>query len=459
MTPELLHPDDEAAVRSAFVSSLAGQTRELVCRVAKEKDAYRTFHLRMVRVELDGVAHVAIAARDVTQLQQLTAEIETARRMDALGRLASGVAHDFNNLLAVVRSCAGVIRQQLPAEHGAQRDLGVIDGAVQQASTLTGQLLSFARSQELPAGPSAPSKVITQLLPLLRRAIGTKVELELDGSSSRWETQLGNGQVEQIIMNLSVNARDAMPHGGRLRMRVVDLPLEAEQVSGLPAGDYVLVEVSDTGIGMTPEVRAQVFEPFFSTKSAHGGTGLGLATSFGLAHQVGGTLTVESTLGEGATFRLYLPRAPAEAQPEAKPKAPAQLAKQPAAPLGSLAVLVIDDDERVRDLTARVLELYGHRAVTAGSAESALELARSSHFDSIVTDVVLGREDGLEILAQLRELQPQASAVVMSGFMPSPERLDTLREGGIVFLPKPFSGAALQAAICSGQHRSSPLPA
>jgi PAS domain S-box-containing protein len=440
--PELWHPDDRLSVQSAFHASLEGQARELVSRMASKDGTSRTFHVRMVRVDLDGLAHVAIAARDITQLQRLTAEIEGTRRMDALGRLASGVAHDFNNLLSIVRSCASVIRGQLPAEHGSQRELGIIDDAVQQASTLTGQLLSFARSQVLPGGRTAPSAAITQLAPLLQRALGEHVRLELEASRSRWETQLGGGQVEQIIMNLAVNARDAMPNGGRLRLCLSDCRLTPGQVPKLRAGEYILVEVSDTGTGMTPEVQVHVFEPFFSTKSARGGMGLGLATSFGLARQVGGTLSVESKLGAGSTFRLYLPRAP-----EAPGQTPQEYASQPSAGDETLRVLVVDDDERVGELTARLLETYGHRAVTAGSAKAALERAKSGLFDTILTDVVLGRDDGLDVLAQLRSLQPHASAIVMSGFMPSPERLAALRETGVVFLPKPFSGASLQAAI------------
>jgi two-component system cell cycle sensor histidine kinase/response regulator CckA len=244
------------------------------------------------------------------------------------------------------------------------------------------------------------------------------------------------------VMNLGVNARDAIPEGGRLRVRVSDCQLAAGQVPKLPEGEYVLVEVSDTGTGIAPEVQAHIFEPFFSTKSAKGGTGLGLATSFGLASQIGGTLTLESALGEGSTFRLYLPRAP---------ETPTQRQSEPGpAPVASetlLSVLVIDDSPRICELTARLLEMHGYRAVSAGSAELALERARNDRFDAIVTDVVLGRDDGLDVLAQLRSLQPQAGAIVMSGFTPSPERLDALRESGVLFLAKPFSSASLRAAI------------
>jgi two-component system cell cycle sensor histidine kinase/response regulator CckA len=451
--PELLLPEDVPAAGVAFMAALGGQARELVCRIVARSGVERTFHVRMVRVDLEAQPHVAIAARDITQLQQLTTEVESARRMDALGRLASGVAHDFNNLLAVVSSCAGMIRAQLPNDNGGQRDLDVIDDAVEQAATLTGQLLSFARSQVLPSGRTAPGAAVARLAPLLQRALGEQVELELNASSSRWETQLAAGQLEQIVMNLGVNARDAMPNGGRLRLRVRDCRLAAGQVPPLPEGEYVLVEVSDTGTGMSPEVQAQVFEPFFSTKSVRGGSGLGLATSFGLARQIGGTLTVESALGVGSSFRLYLPRL-REVEPQRVAEPVAQASPDPAA----LNVLVIDDDPRISELTARLLETHGYRAVTAESAELALQRVKEASFDAILTDVVLGREDGLDVLAQLRREQPEAGAIVMSGFAPSPERLDALRQAGVVFLAKPFASASLRAAIQSCRARRSSPP-
>jgi CheY-like chemotaxis protein len=319
--------------------------------------------------------------------------------------------------------------------------LKIIDDAVLQAAALTTQLLSFARRQVLPRGRTAPSQTLLHLAPLLERMLGSQISLEVDAKHSDWAAAMSAGQIEQIIMNLAANARDAMPQGGRLKIRVYDRALGAEEVPHLGAGDHIVVEVSDTGTGMSKEVCAQIFEPFYTTKGPGRGTGLGLATSFGIARQVGGTLTVESTPDVGSSFRLFLPRTAQPVSPDSEPlRAQRESARK-------LKVLVLDDEPRICELVARLLELAGHEAVTAQSSELALTRAAEQSFDAILTDVVLGREDGLDVLAQLRKLQPQASAVVMSGVSPSPERLIALRETGIGFLPKPFSLEALVGAL------------
>jgi PAS domain S-box-containing protein len=445
---ELLHPDDFDASAQAFQAALHAQPSEVVSRLRTADGSYRTFHLRMtgVAVDLSDVReHVAVTARDITLLQSSAAAAEAARRMDALGRLAGGVAHDFNNLLAVMGGCSAIVGASLPSDHRSQADLKVIDDAVRQAAALTGHLLSFARRQVLTGGQTTPSDALLEMAPLLQRAVGAHVSLEIDVSESTWTTAIHSGQLEQIVMNLAVNARDAMPEGGHLRIRVIDRALGAGEVAALAAGDHILVEVGDDGIGMAPEVYARIFEPFYTTKQPGRGTGLGLATSFGAARQVGGTLTVESELGVGTTMRLYMPRA-AELSTQA-PVLPAR-AQQPRTE--HLKVLVVDDEPRICELVARWLESAGHHVLTASSSEGALANARTEVFDAIVTDVILNREDGLDVLEELRRLQPRAKAVVMSGFAPSPDRLAALRETGIGFLPKPFSlPDLLQALDCA----------
>jgi PAS domain S-box-containing protein len=440
--PDIIHPEDRASVEHTFREALKGHSREVVARLRGQNGQYRTFHLKMLGVRTDGLRQVAVASRDITELQALTAELEAARRMDALGRLAGGVAHDFNNLLAVIGSCASMVRSGLSSHNEASRDLSIIEDAVQKAAVLTGQLLSFARRQVLPGGQAASSRTIHELEPLLQRAMGGHVRLQLDLEGSRWDAQLSAGALEQIVMNLAVNARDAMSGVGNLTVRALDRALSDSEVPDLQAGDYVVIEVGDTGPGIDPAIRSRIFEPFFTTKQPGKGTGLGLSTSFGVARQVGGTLTVDSIPGEGAMFRVYLPRAKGGEQAKEPPRE-----AEAARASSGLSVLVIDDEARIRELIARLLEMAGHRAVTAACAAEALELAQRQAFDDILVDVVLGHEDGLDLLARLRELQPRAKCIVMSGYSPSPQRLSALRETGVEFLAKPFAVGALLRAV------------
>jgi CheY-like chemotaxis protein len=234
-----------------------------------------------------------------------------------------------------------------------------------------------------------------------------------------------------------------MPEGGTLRVHVHDRELPPGAVTDLAPGQYVVLEVTDTGVGMSPEVCARVFEPFYTTKGPGRGTGLGLATSFGLARQVGGTLTVESRLGEGSTFRLHIPRKVSVTMK------PVELGP-PRSDGRGLSVLVADDEQRIGELVARMLELMGHQAVIASSGSAALEQAEQRHFDVVLSDVLMGGDDGLDLLERVRKLRPEARLLVMSGFSPSPERLSALRETGIGFLAKPFSFDALRELIDRG---------
>ncbi|MFT3923827.1 MAG: ATP-binding protein [Myxococcales bacterium] len=439
--PWLLHAEDREAAGKAFREALQGQAREVVARLRSKEGTYRTFHLRMLGVQIDDQRLVAITSRDITDLQALSAELEAVRRMDALGRLAGGVAHDFNNLLAVIGSCASMLRSQIPSQQRGQRDLQIIDDAVQKAALLTGQLLSFARRQVLPEGYTAPAKVIRDLEPLLSRAVGQSIRLSLDTSGSVWHAQLSTGALEQIIMNLAVNARDAMAEGGRLHVRVSDRQIATSEVADLQAGEHIVIEVADTGSGIDPDVKSRIFEPFFTTKAAGKGTGLGLSTSFGVARQVGGTLTVDSAPGEGSTFRVYLPRA--ADLPQRKPE---YIANTSSTAQGR-TVLVVDDEERIRELIARLLEMAGHRVVTAANASQAITAAEKQPFDTMLVDIVLGSDDELDAVGRLREMQARAHFVVMSGYSPSPSRLSALRDTGIDFLAKPFAVGSLLRVV------------
>jgi PAS domain S-box-containing protein len=434
---------DRAAVAAGFREAFDGETTELVARMPIADGSIRSFHVRMIAADVDGHRHVAVTARDVTELQSLNTELESARRMEALGRLAGGVAHDFNNMLSVIGSCASMVRMSLgPNAAPAEEDLDVIDDAVKRAADLTRQLLSFARRQVLDAGRSTPSEEVRRLEPLLERALGRAVTLAVDTSRSQWQTGMSSGQLEQIVVNLAVNGRDAMPAGGRLEISVDDAEVGDGEVSQLSPGEYVVVRVKDDGTGIPEEVVTRIFEPFFTTKAPGKGTGLGLATAFGIARQLGGTITVESAIGAGSTFRLYVPRqrsAPEAARGVVTPS----LSPRPEA----LRVLVLDDEVSIGALVGRILGTAGHEARAVSSPDEALACARDGSYDVILTDVVLGSADGIEVLSSLRAMQPSAGVVVMSGFSPSPERLAAVTSAGARFLAKPFTVAELLDAV------------
>ena len=446
-SPELVHADDLPLIEAAFRRAFAGEPATCVVRLRSAVGEFRWFHVDLFGVEaleLEGEARaVAVSARDITKQHALADALEKTRRMEALGNLAGGVAHDFNNLLLVVQSCTELAAEQLPADHSARAELDDVRAAAKRAAALTQQLLTFARRQVLPStGSSVVARTARELAPILVRICGRNIEFTLDAHASSGAVDATALQLEQLLMNLAVNACDAMSGGGKLRIQVRDRVLAPEEVAELAAGPYVEIEVADTGSGMSPEVRERIFEPFFTTKAKGQGTGLGLATVFGLVSQLGGHVSVRSAPGAGSTFVLLLPASRAHEAAEALPRVGAE-------PRRALDVLVIDDEAAVRSSVARMLASAGHRVTEAESIENASAAAEApgARFDAIVTDVVIGAGDGVAMLERMRTAQPEAAVVVMSGFSPSPERVARLTEQGAEFLAKPFAAAALLAAL------------
>lgn len=442
--PELVHPDDIRAIGEAFLKTLQGGAAFTVTRLQARGGEYRWFHIRFSRIgegsELGGT--VATSARDITDQQRLTEALEGTRRMESLGRLAGGVAHDFNNLLLVIQACTDLAARQLPEVHPARADLTDILRTTERAAALTKQLLTFARRQVLPARQrSLVSGVVQDLAPILERVCGKSITLTLELSEAGSEVNASSVELEQIVMNLTSNARDAMADGGSLWLVVRSKQLAEGDVSGLREGPYVELIFKDSGVGMSPEVLARIFEPFYTTKPAGRGTGLGLATVFGLVAQLGGNIAVSSAEGQGTEFRVLLPGAQSDATSAA--------VLGPRRTKQSLRVLVVDDEEVVRTLIGRILDAAGHQATQAASAEAAILAAQSSaaKFDLILTDVVLGAADGLAVLETLRSAHPQAAVVVMSGYSPTPDRVAALSRQGAEFLPKPFGAQQLMAAL------------
>ena len=435
-TPEIVHPEDLPAFRAAFQASFEGDAKELKGRLRTKDGTFRTFHVRLVGVSIDHARHVVTTSRDVTELEKLNAALEGSRRMESLGRLAGGVAHDFNNLLAVIRSCTAIIRLEREKPYDPAGELEVIDETVKRANDLTRQLLSFAQREVTEAeSASKPYDVLERMLPLLERAVGksVKVSTELRGSSKT--AQVAEGQLEQLFLNLSVNARDAMGDGGTLTIRVDHRRVETGQIQALAAGVYCVITVIDDGTGMPADVAARVFEPFFTTKASGKGTGLGLATCFGIARQLGGTMTVDSEVGVGTTFHTYLPCLEGDAG-----TAPGLSIRPPKAVSDrTLSILVIDDEPMVRRVVTRALTVRGHQVTAAATAAEAKSQAEERLFDVIIADLVLGHDDGLVLLAELAGIQPEAGLLIMSGQAPNREHFDALGHADVAVLSKPFT--------------------
>jgi len=439
-----IHPDDRAQAEQAYAALMAGEpVGDLHYRIVRPDGAIRWLLVRnrLFSNERGQPARTVGVAMDVTARKELEDQIRQMQKMEALGQLAGGVAHDFNNLLTVIEGYGQTLHDEWPDQEQGRRDLAEILRASGRAKVLTHRLLAFSRKQVVRPTQVDLSTTIRDLTRMLASVIGENIELDL---------QLGvvppviadAGQIEQVVLNLAVNARDAMPFGGRLTIRtdraVMDTP--AARARGLDPGEYAALVVSDTGSGMTADVQERIFEPFFTTKEVGKGTGLGLSTVYGIVKQSSGHIEVSSEPGKGTTFRVHLPRGagkPWEAAPE-----------RPSPARGAETVLLVEDERMVRDLASRVLRGHGYRVLLASNATEALQVARehAGEIDLLLTDVVMPGLPGPELAARLETVRPGLRVLYMSGYADdSVARLGA--EEGISFLPKPFSGQALAARV------------
>jgi PAS domain S-box-containing protein len=445
----LVHQEDVPRVLGLFAKVFQGQTPPLFeARLLGRAGGYAVVECKVTpQWSAGAVVGCSGIARDVTERKQLEQQFAHAQRMEAVGRLAGGVAHDFNNLMTAIISYADLVLENLFPSHPLRPDLEAIKKAGWQAAGLTRQLLAFSRKQALRPRVLNPGAVVAGTEKMLRCLVGEEVELVLALAADVRPVLADQGQLEQVIMNLAVNARDAMPTGGRLTIALCNAraeDTEARARPALPPGPYVLLEVADTGCGMSAEVQARLFEPFFTTKEAGKGTGLGLAVVYGIVKAAGGDITVTSEPGHGSTFRIWLPPS---AEPSGQQPAPAAEAYQLARGQGT--VLVVEDEEVVRALARRILEESGYAVLEARHPADALALAGKHRgpINLLLTDVVLPGMSGPELARRLAAERSETRVLYMSGY---PERLSGTLEvperGGSV-LAKPFTPALLARRV------------
>jgi len=397
---------------------------------------------------------LGVLAEDVTDLlkareerDRMERQMHAAQRLEAIGKLAGGVAHDFNNLLTVVRVYGSALRDQLPGEDPAREDVEAILAATEQATRLTSQLLAFGRRQVQELTVVSLNQTIRDLERMLRRLIGEHIELVTELAPDLGAVKADVTQMEQVIMNLVVNARDALPSGGRItietRELTYELPHGGDGLTPVPAGRYVTVTVSDDGIGIDESTQARMFEPFFTTKERGRGTGLGLATVYGIVKQSGGTISVSSRVGEGTSVRVCLPRV--DERPSLEPRARKVTEER----RGTETILLVEDENLVRVATGRVLERSGYVVLPAASPREALVVAErhSGPIHALVTDVVMPEMSGRDLARRLLALRPALRVVYMSGYADDTMVHSALMDADAVFLQKPFTPDALQRTL------------
>jgi PAS domain S-box-containing protein len=438
---------DDAFYRSLWASLTAGEAWSgLITNTRKDGSVFEAAAVIFPVRGADGdvVSYVA-GMHDTTHQRRMEAELRQAQKMEVAGRLAGGVAHDFNNLITVITGRAQLLLRADAVTPAQRRDLELIRETGDRAAALTRQLLAFSRKQTIAPRVLSLNKTLEGMKRMLGRLIGEDIELVIAPGEGIGNVTADPGQFEQVVLNLVVNARDAMPDGGRITITTADVRLDAGDARlrvGLPPGDYVMLAVSDTGCGMDAETQAHVFEPFFTTKAVDKGTGLGLSTVYGIVKQSEGDVVIESVPGEGATFRVYLPRVTAEA--DADPGNP-----RVNLPRGTETVLVAEDEEAVREVARELLTLCGYTVLEARNGREALAIGRDHEglIHLLLTDVVMPLMSGTELAQQLTALRPATRVLFMSGYTDDNAALRRVSASENPLLEKPFSTEALARRV------------
>jgi PAS domain S-box-containing protein len=384
--------------------------------------------------------------QDITARKELEDQLRHSQRMEGIGRLAGGVAHDFNNLLTVINGYSDLAAGSLSAGDPVQEMVSEIKNAGERAASLTRQLLAFSRKQVLRPVVIDLNDLVGNMQRMFSRLIGEDICLQLDLTPTLWQVKIDAGQMEQVIMNLIVNARDAMPQGGKLAITTANVEQDASSPNLLPdaaLGQYVLLTVGDNGCGIDEATKSRIFEPFFTTKDPGKGTGLGLSTVWGIVQQSGGHIQVDTSVGQGTIFKIYLPKADKGAE------SPPLNAKRSNPLHGSETVLLVEDDERVRSLAHLILESYGYTVLAAQNGAAALLMAERhpGTIHLVLTDVVMPQMSGYELTEQLKAQRPELKAIYLSGYMDDTIVRHGVRDDAEHVLLKPFSPVTLAKKI------------
>ncbi len=441
----LYRPASQELMRQSLAALVADARlpagdHELVCPDGR---ALQTLLSGSVVRDLDGSAvRARLIYRDVGEERRLEAQLVQAQKMDGIGRLAGGIAHDFNNLLTAIFGSGELLRDHVSPE--GRDDLEQVLGAAQRAAELTSHLLAFSRRTVVSPRSVDLNDRLRRMDLLLRRTLGEHIEIRTVTEPDLWTVVIDPLRLEQVVLNLAVNARDAMPDGGRLTLETQNVVVDdsyARLHLGSTPGEHVMLAVSDDGVGMGPEVLSRVFEPFFTTKEVGKGTGLGLAMVYGIVRQAGGSVAVYSEPGAGTTFKILLPRALTPSEPP-PPEGP------PVTRGGTETVLVVEDDPRVRDLMCRTLRTVGYTVLEATDGEAALSLARAhGPVDLLLTDVVMPRVGGRELAATLTAEGRCARVLFVSGYTANAVAHRDLIDAGTAFLQKPFTPSGLLGRV------------
>jgi PAS domain S-box-containing protein len=444
-----------ANARGALATTLIGPMPHLIDDLTRALDGGETFRVERERTLANGETRrivvtyaaappdlVIAHAEDVTDRQKLQAQLQQAQKMEAVGRLAGGVAHDFNNILSVILSYADIALQDLKPSDPMREDLGEILTAGRRAMELTGQLLAFSRQQVRQPRVLDIRQIISGMARMLGRLLGEDIELSIRDPAKEALVLADAGQIEQVILNLAVNARDAMPRGGKLTIETTLVDLDqayAVAHADIAPGHYVMIAVTDTGVGMDAATRARAFEPFFTTKAQGKGTGLGLATVFGIAQQTGGRVGVYSEVDRGTTFKIYLPRSERALDAVPAMSLPAPMLR------GTETILLVEDDAQVRTVASSILRRNGYHVLDASNGGEAFLISKqfSARIHLLLTDVIMPRMSGRELAEELQPQRPEMKLLFASGYTDDAIVHHGVLHSDVAFLQKPFTPDAL----------------